>query len=190
MKRLRLLPLITLLLTGCARYEYDLVSPPDLARHIGEKSDQVVRIDPLEYRLRSYDNRLVMSIFNPTPDPITLVGEKGYVVDPKDQSHPLRPQTIAPDTFIKLILPPMRPYYYDRSPTIGFGLGFGYSRARYGYPFYDTFPYDEPRYVTYYDESDATYWNWEGETDAKLHLVYQRGSANFTHDFTFHRKKM
>jgi hypothetical protein len=182
--------LFTLLLSGCAHYEYDLVFPPDLARHIGGKSDEVVRIDPLEYRLRSYDNRLVMSIFNPASDPVTLVGEKSYVVDPNGQSHSLRPQTIAPNTFIKLILPPMRPYYYQGSPTIGFGLGFGYSRARYGYPFYDSYLYDEPRYVTYYDESDTTYWDWDGETDARLHLVYQRGSNTFAHDFTFHRKKM
>src|SRR6184192_495438 len=119
MKRLRLLPLITLLLTGCARYEYDLVFPPDLARHIGEKSDEVVRVDPLEYRLRSYDNRLVLSIFNPTQDPITLGCDRSYVVDPKDQSHPLRSQTIAPNTFVRLILPPMRPGYYQSSPTIG-----------------------------------------------------------------------
>src|SRR5205814_908677 len=81
----------------------------DRARHIGAKADQVVRVDPLEYRLRSYDNRLVLSIFNPTQDPITLAGDRSYVVDPKDQSHPLRSQTIAPNTFVRLILPPMRP---------------------------------------------------------------------------------
>jgi hypothetical protein len=33
----------SLALTGCARYEYDLVNPPDLARHIGGKADEVVR---------------------------------------------------------------------------------------------------------------------------------------------------
>jgi len=33
-------------------------------RPIGTKADEVVRLDPLEYRLRSYDDHLVMQIFN------------------------------------------------------------------------------------------------------------------------------
>ena len=189
------------LLSGCAHYEYDLTNPPDLARHIGAKSDEIVRVDPLEYRLRTYENRLVMSVFNPTPDPITLMGDRSYVVDPAGQSHPLRSRTIAPDTFIRLILPPMRPGYYQSSPGIGIGFGVGYSRFyghRYGYRalgYYDPFFYDQPpRYYTYYDESDNTYWNWEGQTPVRLHLVYFRAGSNnrepFTHDFTFARKKM
>ena len=194
--------LLLLLSSGCAHYEYDLVNPPDLARHIGTAADAVVQVDPLEYRLRTYENRLVMSIFNPTPDPITLAGDRSYVVDPAGQSHPLRIQTIAPGTFIRLVLPPMRPGYYQSSPNIGigFGVGFGvgYSRFygghRYGYRGfgYDPFFYDEPRYYTYYDESDNTYWNWEGQTAVRMHLVYMRagGREPFTQDFTFARKKM
>jgi hypothetical protein len=205
MARLSIIPLVTFALFttgGCARYEYDLTNPPDLARHIGTRSDEVVRVDPLEYRLRTYENRLVMSVFNPTPDPITLLGDRSYVVDPAGQSHPLRSQTIAPDTFVRLILPPMRPGYYQSSPGIGIGFGVGYSRFygghRYGYRrfgygggYYDPYLY-EPRYFTYYDESDSTYWTWEGQTPVRLHLVYQRpgGKEPFTDDFTFQRKKM
>jgi hypothetical protein len=186
---------LLLLTTGCARYEYDLVQPADLARHIGRDRDEVIRIDPLEYRLRSYENRLVMEIFNPTGDPITLAGDRSYVVDPGGQSHPLRSQAIAPSAFIKLILPPMRPYYRS-SPSIGFGLGVGFSsrghfgrRGFGGVGFHDPF-WDEPHYATYYDESDTTYWTWEGETDARLHLVFLRGNETFADDFTFHRRKM
>src|SRR5881394_1297012 len=92
------IPSISLILmTGCARYEFDLVQPQDLARHIGSQSDETVRVDPLEYRMRAVENRLVVRIFNPTTDPITLAGDKSYVVDPAGQSHPLRAQTIAPD---------------------------------------------------------------------------------------------
>jgi hypothetical protein len=194
----------SLLASGCAHYEYDLVNPPDLARHIGTAADAVVQVDPLEYRLRTYENRLVMSIFNPTPDPITLAGDRSYVVDPAGQSHPLRIQTIAPGTFIRLVLPPMRPGYYQSSPSIGIGFGVAYSHYYHGHHYgygafgYDPFFYDQPTYYTYYDESDNTYWNWEGQTPVRLHLVYFRaaaaaGSNNrepFTHDFTFARKKM
>src|SRR5689334_8058091 len=103
MNRLKSITLLVAaaLLTGCARYEFDLVSPPNLARHIGGQSDEAVRIDPLEYRLRASENRLVMSIFNPTADPITLAGERSYVIAPDGQSHPLRTQTIAPNTFVR-----------------------------------------------------------------------------------------
>jgi hypothetical protein len=192
-----LLPLALVAGGGCAHYEYDLVAPQDLARRIGSGAFETVRVDPLEYRLRTVENRLVMEIYNPDRDPVTVVGERSYVVDPRGQSHPVRGQTAAPNAYIRMILPPMRPGYYQSHPSIGLGVGFGFSSAHhYGgfggrYPgYYDPFFYDEPRYYTYYDESDATYFNWEGETDARLHLVYQRGPDTFTHDFTFHRKKV
>lgn len=183
--------------SGCAHYEYDIVAPPELARHVGGAQDEVIRADPLEYRLRSYENRLVLNVFNPTGDAITLAGDRSYAVDPRGQSHPLRTQSIAPSAFIKLILPPMRPEFRT-SPAIGIGVGFGYSRAhydRFGYGgFYDPL-WDEPRYTTYYDESDASYWDWQGETDVRVHLVFVRGEGGggqntFAQDFTFHRRKM
>jgi hypothetical protein len=186
------LALVALWVTGCARYEYDIVNPPDLARHIGEKHDEVVQAGPLEYRMRSYESRLVVDVFNPTGDPVTLAGERSFVVAPNGQSHPFRTQTIGPSAFVKLILPPMRPYYRAGGPTIGFGVGVGLSRGRYGpgYSRFGAIGYDEPQYFTYYDESDATYWTWEGETDARVHLMYQAGGRELTHEFVFHRRKM
>ena len=184
------------LLGGCARYEFDLVEPAELARHISSKAEAVVPLDPLEYRLRAVEGRLVMNILNPTDDPVTLLGAQSYVVAPSGQSHPLRSQTIAPHTFVRLILPPMRPYYRS-GPTFGIGVGVGISHRVHGRGFYrgpwgyDPF-FDEPRYYTLYDESDVTYWDWKGETDVRLRLVFQRGAnaKTFSDDFTFHRKKM
>src|SRR5262245_50127092 len=113
MRRMRLnVPLLTLfglLVGGCARYEYDVVRPDDLTGHVGTKEDVVFTRDPLEYRLRTADNRLVMRIYNPTDAPITLLGARSSVVDPDGQSHPLPSMTAAPESFIKLILPPLRP---------------------------------------------------------------------------------
>src|SRR5688572_31818 len=65
---------------GCARYEYDIVDPPDLAQHVG-KGPVTVAAEPLEYTLRTYDNRLVMFVENPTEDPIKLLGEDSVIVD-------------------------------------------------------------------------------------------------------------
>jgi len=186
------LTFMLVLIGGCTHYGYDLVRPSDLARHIGSKEDATFDYDPLNYRLRAVENRLVMQIFNPTSDPITLVGERSYAVDPGGQSHPLRGQTIAPNTFIKLILPPMRPYYYQSSPTIGFGVGLGVGRVYrrpWGYAPRVPYYYDEPRYITYYDESDVSYWDWEGQTDARIHLTYRQGQKTFEQEFVFHRVK-
>ncbi|MEO6436467.1 MAG: hypothetical protein ABIP55_12010, partial [Tepidisphaeraceae bacterium] len=119
--------LMLLCLSGCAKYEYALVRPPELARHIGRSIDQVFKIEPLEYRLRTADNRLVMRAYNPTNDAIELIGPKCSVVDPSGQSHPLRSSTIAPQSFIKLIFPPTRPRAYDpyHGPTWSTGIGVG-----------------------------------------------------------------
>src|SRR5215218_6311688 len=91
---------------GCTRYEYDITRPTDLAMHVGTKQDAIAPRQPLEYRFRTVDNRLVMSIDNKTDDTIQLQGDRSSVVDPSGQSHPLRTQPIAPQSFIKQILPP------------------------------------------------------------------------------------
>jgi hypothetical protein len=204
--------LTPLLGAGCARYEYDLVQPPELARHVG-RSEVVVPVDPLEYRLRTVENRLV----SPTDEPVALIGSQSYIVSPNGQSHPLRPQTIAPHTFIPIILPPMRPYYYyPTGPTWGFGFGVvgvshihhdhhrgGRHRGRDGVFYGGGVGYADPYFYgpplppppPYYlsdEEVDMVYWPWKGESDVRLHLVYQRGTnaKSFSDDFTFHRKKM
>jgi hypothetical protein len=181
------------LIGGCATYEFDLTRPEQFATHIGRKQDVRVTIDPLEYRFRTLENRLVVRIFNPTNDAIELSGSQSSAVDPKGESHPLRGQTIVPGTFVKLILPPMRPTVYDPGPHFGFGFGIV---GRAGNPFHDPFYgpfgsgfYDEPRYYTVYDD-DNYYWNWPGESTARLLLTFRRGEQSFRHQFTFARKKV
>src|SRR6185437_1879477 len=88
--------LLALSLGGCAHYEYDLVQPADLTAHVATKHDTIVHVDPLEYRLRTVDNRLVVQIFNPTDDNIQLIGPRSTVVDPQGQSHPLQGGPIPP----------------------------------------------------------------------------------------------
>src|SRR5450432_2095764 len=153
----RLTYLIVLLLAGCASYEYDITRPPELATHIGSKTEAIVPRDPLEYRLIAVEDRLVMNIYNPTDDTITLVGPQSSVVDPNGQSHPLRTQTMASHSFVKLILPPQPPTIQRSGPSIGIGVGgvFGSRSHRHfvGESVYD----DEPRYFTVIDD-DSLYW--------------------------------
>jgi hypothetical protein len=199
---------------GCAHYEYDLVEPRDLTRHISRKADAVAEIDPLTYRLRSVDNRLVLRIYNNTDDSIELLGDKSSVVDPDGQSHPLRSQSIAPKSFIKLIVPPPKPYVYDTSPTFGVGMGYGVrvdatpgpppeglpDRREFHthYPQWEPYFRDEPQYLAAsaasaaasFDENDSYYWTWKGSGEARVHLVYRRGDSDLRHDFVFRRVKV
>lgn len=194
---MRLCPLLLCLvfLTGCANYEYDLVEPAGLALHVGQ---QQVRIDvpPLQYRLQTYESRLVLEIYNPTPADVQLLGERSAVVDPSGQSHPLANAAIPPNSYLKLILPPLRPQVYNSGPTIGIGFGavYGsrdgwYDRSGFIAP-YGAY-YDEPRYLAVYDPGNPYYWEWNGETNVRLTLVFQQGDQPpFQQRFTFHRKKM
>lgn len=176
---------------GCARYEYDITRPTDLVGHIGAKTDQTVRRDPLEYRFRTLDSRLVVRIFNPTDTPVTLLGQRSSAVDPDGQSHPLTTQTISPQSFIKLIIPPTRPRLERTGPSIGIGIGtmIGSTRRhRYGSGFSDFD--DDPQYLAVYDDDNALYWDWNGETSVRLTLSYQQGEKTFDHEFVIARRKM
>lgn len=178
------------LLTGCASYEYDVTRPSEYARHVGTKAEERFTREPLEYRLQTAESRLVMMVFNPTDQPIQLVGDRSSVVDENGQSHPLRSVAIASRSFVKLILPPLRPYIERTGPSIGIGVGGTFGSAGYnrygvrGYQFYD-----DPYYMAVVDDN-ALYWDWKGETDIRITLVYQQGEKTIEHEFVIARKKM
>ena len=188
---------------GCARYEFDVVEPQDLSQRVG-KGPVHLPVEPLVYHLRAAEGRLVMFVENPTGEPVKLLGDDSFVVDPDGRSHPLRSQTIAPRSNIKLIFPPVRPRLERVGPSIGIGVGVGYGRAfRRGYygrhrrGYYDPFFYDDhPRYYAVVDDG-TTYWDWAGETDVRVTLVFEAGGTGaerrgdrITHRFVFHRVKV
>ncbi|HEV2294812.1 MAG TPA: hypothetical protein VGR35_13235 [Tepidisphaeraceae bacterium] len=181
---------VLLLATGCARYEYDIVSPSELRTRIGTKTDAVTPVEPLVYRWRTVDNRLVVRVFNPTEDPIELLGEKSTVVAPTGESHPLQSQTIAPQSHAKLILPPRRPRVCNSGPTFGVGVGMRVDARDRGFP-HDHHAFDNrPRYMSVYDDRNALYWDWKGQTEIRLSLVYQRGEETIRHGFVIRRRKV
>ena len=183
---------------GCARYEFDIVHPPELARHVGADKPVEVTLEPLAYRLQTYESRLVMRIYNPTTAPVRLLGDRSTVVDPGGQSHPLRTQTIAAGSYIKLIFPPLRPRLEPHGPVIGIGVsGYASSGGYYHHRYVHggAFGYDPvldgPRYYSLYDPGDAAYWEWDGEGEMRVVLVYQRGDQKpFSHEFVFRRRKV
>ena len=182
---------------GCARYEYDLVRPPELARHIGASAWETVTFDALEYRLRTSDNRLVMLVYNHGDRMVRLSGADSAAVDPKGESHPLQGRTILPGSYVKLIFPPPRPTVgYAPSMAVGAGYGTAYGvpyrdGLGFGGPYYG--PYDDlsPRYYSVYDPNNRIYFDWPAETDVRLSLAYEPdGAQPFRQELVFRRRKM
>jgi hypothetical protein len=190
MKPLALTVFMLAALAGCSQYEYQITQPADLSQHIGTKDDATFKREPLEYRLRTVESRLVMRIYNHTAESMTLVGERSFAVDEKGQSHPLRSVTLAPQSFIKLILPPPPPIIERTGPTIGIGIGGGFGDARRrGYPYDPEHGlYGGPAYFRVYDD-EQFYWDWKGESDVRLMLVFRRGESTFEHEFVIARRK-
>ena len=180
--------------SGCARYEYDLVEPADLACHIGRGEETAVRLGDVDYRLVSYDNRLVIRIINPTDLALELLGEESFVVDPHGESRPLRGVTIAPDSFAKVIFPPLREYVYDPGPRLGIGFGIGISSAvgRRGAvgSGLGGGVYDSPRYLGVRDDG-RYHWDWDGESSVRVRFSYRfrDEQRTFHHDLVFRRVK-
>lgn len=181
---------ILLLAGGCATFEYDLVQPASVARHIGSKNEEIITLDSIEYRMITVDNRLVMRAYNTNDQPMTLNGDRSVLVDPDGQSHPLRTMTIAPRSFVKLILPPLPTRVERVGPSIGIGVGGVFGSARraryYGYDYYG---YDAPRYMVIYD-NDAYFWTWTNEGEVRLTLAYEQGQTSVRHEFVIARRKM
>jgi hypothetical protein len=182
---------------GCARYEYDILRPPELARRVGTKQWEVFRVGDLEYRLITSDSRLVALIYNFGERTVKLSGSDSAAIDAQGESHPLQARTIPIGTHVKLILPPPLPQVHSYGPTMGFGVGVvgdaqHYDRpypygAGYGATYYDV----EPRYYNVYEPADRTYFDWPGETELRLLLAYEpEGGERFRHEFVFRRRRV
>lgn len=159
------LPLILLLLGGCAHYEYDLIQPESLARHVGSAATWF-HLEPVNYSLVSFDNRLVMTVANPSNQPVQLLGSRCAIVDPRGVSHPVPDQTIAPGNAVKLIFPP----FPDRTPGPTFVIHLGST----------TQPAPRPTYT----------FDWNDDLNVSMTLVYFYENDVIEHHLVFHRRKM
>lgn len=180
MKTVICVMMVCLLAAGCTRYEYAVVQPPELSRHI-DRDGTVIDEPPLRYHLVSYENRLVIRVENTADQPVHLVGDRSWLVTPDNESRPLLNQTIAPQSHVKLILPPLQPRVTRTGPSVG--IGFGVSSGRVGTGVGVGTPLRSRTYV----HDDDAYWEWSGETEVRLHLVFEYGGESIMQDFTFLR---
>jgi hypothetical protein len=178
------------LLTGCASYHYFITEPASLAQQVPEKPMRLQR-DPLGYQISETDHHLAIAVSNPTENPVAINEKKSFVVDPEGKTHPVKPGTIAPRSYVTFSMPPEHKVV-RAAPAFGFGVGFGHV----GYPYaasagmYD--PLYGPHNYYYYDEDETPIWNWkQGPVRMRLSFDSQGTTTNsFEHDWTFERRKI
>ena len=158
-----------------------MVQPGQSPQLIGEQPVTVV-YEPLRYHVSRHDEQLVLQIENPTANPVNLVGQKSYVVDPAGESRPIRGRSIAPHSYVQMRLPPTR----QTMTTYGYGPGYYGPYGPYWYypygPYYYPYTYAQSfELVTPYD------WKWQ-QGDVRLQLSYSYQATSFEHQFLFSKQ--
>lgn len=186
---------LSMLLVGCTNYNYIVTDSTHLSQRISKDTETTLKIDPVIYGMVVKENRLVLIIKNTLTDPIELLGAKSTVVDQKGQSHPLRSQTIAPNAFVKLILPPLRPRF-ETTPSSSLMFGVQARRDSSALPDTASLPASitsrpaEPVYLDYFSDTDPYYWDFDGEGEIRLLITYQKSDGTvWTDQFTIYRQK-
>ena len=178
---------------GCAHYRFDLVQPAAFAGPVAGGEERAFDLDPLRYAIATADDRLSVRVENPTGDTIRLLGRDSSVVDPAGRSHPLIDQTIAPRSYVVVVLPPLRPWFgaTDYVEESGVGLeDYGGLTPKEQQAFGPGLAGGDPHGTDPgYDRASPVYWDWPGPGDARVHLAYRRADGSrFEHDLTFRRR--
>ena len=175
-------------LSGCARYQYVIVEPSEIRQTI-TKQGSAVSFPPLEYQLATNRRQLAIRVINESADPIRLVGERSFLVDPTGATRPLPAGTIAPNAHIGLILPP-EPVVYRSSPRFSFGFGYGHHYGPYDH-MYGGLAYDPWLYgpMEFYAVNPPNHWEWKKGV-VRMRLFYEDNGTNFEHNFTFDRERV
>lgn len=176
-----LLLLLPLLLTGCVKYEYDLIQP--IQQHIGQEP-VALELSPVRYEFVADDSQLVVAMHNLTDTTLTLRQEKSYVIDKKGATRAVRGMAIAPRSYIRMIFPPPRPYVRDDSPRVGFGFG-AYDGGGMATGVGVGTGYNGP--VQNLDEN--LYWEWNGQGQVRFHFVFSDDQTTWEHDLLIDRVK-
>lgn len=181
--RLCLALALAALLTGCANYDFCIVHPEDLQKIISGSPTHIQTAN-MAYQMQAREGRLVVQIYNEKDQTVQLLGNQSFVVDTAGASHPLRSVAIAPHSYAKLILPPLRPRVQD-SPQWNFGVGVGVGDSAPSQP-----SQGPPLYLDYYEDIDAYYWDWDGTKPVRLSITYRLADGQqATDEFTIQKMK-
>ncbi len=128
-----------------------------------------------------------MRIINSTTLPVVLDGARSYVVDPEGESHPVRTHVMAPNSYTRMLLPPVPfmiaypDYYAGRAWGWGWGPYDPFWGPFYGPAFFGPPPVSYARVLTRYD------WQWK-TGPARIHFTYQQPTNTFEQQFEIVRE--
>ena len=175
--------LVLVALCGCAKYQFSIVEPHDLAGEIERKGQRVISRSPLEYTFFDLSgDGLGVRVANTTDEPVQLLGQRSYIVDPHGQTHQMAGGTIAPQSFIHFGMPPLM-RVYPSGPRFSIGVGTGYYHGGH-YGGFGTY-WGPP----YYDTVVMRPWDWR-TGDVRFHGEFALEDEQFGHDFTFRRERI
>jgi hypothetical protein len=164
------LPLMMyILLGGCAPIGFEANLEGGGARvEVSDSQDTVITAEPIQFRMRPVESRLVLWIDNLSDTPVELLGNSSEVVDPEGESHPVAGQTIAPGASLKLILPPM---------ALGESQPAAASPSPVG-------SYDRPGFIPVPGSDGAgdpydQHWKWDSGLDVELNLSFEQADHQF-----------
>jgi len=174
------LPLMmNILIGGCAPvgFEANLESGGSTV-DVSDSQDTVIAAQPLQFRMRAVESRLVLWIDNVSDTPVELLGDSSDVVDPEGGAHPIAGQTISPGAPLKLILPPM---------ALGESQPAAASPSPVG-------SYDRSGFIPV-PGSDGTgdpynqHWQWDSGLDVELNLSFEQSGHQFQRHLSLHKMR-
>jgi hypothetical protein len=179
---------LLLLTSGCHTYQYRVVQPPQ-AHSIITGQPVMIHYDPLEYTFARVQDRLAISISNPTTNQVVLRGDKSFVMSPRGESHPIPGRVIGARSYARMLLPP-QPATAEVIGYYGYPWAWGPGFYGYGAPFsrgfYDPFAYGPA--VTYFQLNTPYDWLWR-TGPIQLHLGFERNGQPFEHHFEILRER-
>lgn len=172
---------------GCKNYDVKILQPSHHARII-TSTPESVSYEPLQYTFFIRRDRLVMRITNPGTNVVNLMPEDSYVIDPWNQTDPIRGESISPGGSVVMTLPPRvetgvwtpyAPYWQARASSDIRIFGTDPDYSSYDWP-YNAKPASQDVVVSPYA------WRWPSG-QVRLHLGYKADDETFRHDFVFER---
>jgi hypothetical protein len=147
---------------GCVHYEYDLIDPHGPVRPIGKALD--VQRGPIAYHFKNLNTRLRLVIENASDQPVSLLGNGSYLVDPRQEAIAFSSRMIPPHAHVTFSFPPVWPVY-----------GVWRDPGWYG-----------PPYSSYYEMRGPPppgYFEWPPGNRIRLNFAYQQDGSWFSHEF-------
>jgi hypothetical protein len=159
--------MMNILIGGCAPVGFEAnLEGGGAPVEVGDSQDTVIAAQPVQFRMRTVESRLVVWIENVSDEPVELLGDNSSVIDPGGESHVIAGQTILPGAPVKMVLPPMS--LGESQPAGPLPVG----------------SYDRPGFISVPGSDGAgdpyeQHWQWDSGLDVEVSLSFEQAGHPF-----------